>query len=123
MSEKFLLTILSQTIHPLNNTALISLTEKHSFSPNLRILGSFFELVLKTYQLQEKLDSIKRGTQSKPWPQMSRLERSLSSGRRPKAHDSSQPLAKFLQSMALFMQESLDASYPDNANGEVRAFF
>lgn len=99
------------------------MTEKHSFPSNLRILGSFFELVLKTYQLREKLDSIDRGTQSKSWPQMSRLERSLSSGRRPTAHDSSQPLAKFLKNMALFMQEFLDASQLDYEKGLVRANF
>lgn len=96
------------------------MTDKHSFPSNLRLLGAFLELVVKTYQLQEKLDSIDRGTQSKPWPQMSRLERSLSSGRRPTSHDSSQPLASFLKSMALFMQEFLDASQLDYEKGEVR---
>lgn len=99
----------NQTINPLNNPALLTLTARQSFSSNLRLLGTFFEILVKIGTLEAMLDSIHRNMPLKPTSRMSRLERSLvSMESRSFQHDSTQPLGKFFEEMGQSLRCLID---------------
>ena len=81
------------------------MTASQRFSSNLRLLGTFFEILVKIGTLEAILDSTHRNMLSKPPSRLSRLERSLvsiESGRF--QHDSTHPLGKFFEEVVQFLR-------------------
>ena len=96
----------NQTINPLNNAALVTLTAHQNFSSNLRLLGACLEILVEICTLETSIDSIHRNALLKPpLSRMSRLERSLVSIESKRFHhDSTQPLGKFFEEVGQFLR-------------------
>lgn len=99
----------NQTVNPLNNPALLTLTAVQSFSSNLRLLGTFFDTLVSIFTLEAMLDSISQNISSKPTSRMSRLERSfVTIESRRFQHESTQPLRKFFEELTQFLRHLID---------------
>ena len=87
------------------------MTAENQNSSNLRWLGDCFELLLEIYRFGQALALAAEQAESKLPAQMSRLERSLASvSARSSESDSTQPLASFMQDMALFLRRIVDGN-------------
>ncbi|KAL2047257.1 hypothetical protein N7G274_001276 [Stereocaulon virgatum] len=107
-----------QTIQPLNNPILLSMTSENQSSSNLRWLGNCFELLIEIYRIRQALTQTAEQAESKLPAHMSRLERSIASANvRSFRSDSTQPLASFMQDVVLSVRQIVDGEDSGNASG------
>jgi hypothetical protein len=93
------------------------MTSENQPSSNLRWLGNCFELLIEIYRFGQALSNAAEQAKSKLPAQMSRLERSIASANvRSFMSDSTQPLAGFMQDVALSLRQIVDGDDSSNAS-------